>query len=172
MAEVQVNGPKVKAKVPSVELPKIEAPRIDAPKFEMPKFDIPSMEVPPAFREMAEKGIAQAKDGYEKFKSAAEEATSVLEDSYANASKGASEYGLKLIESARTNTNSAFDLFGSLLGAKSYAEVVELSTSYARTQFETMTAQMKDLSATAQKAGTETFEPLKEGFTSAVKKAA
>jgi hypothetical protein len=41
-----------------------------------------------------------------------------------------------------------------------------------RQQFETLATQVKDLNAVAQKAGTETFEPLKAGFSNAVKKAA
>src|SRR6185503_19600494 len=123
MTEVQVNAPKAKAKNPSVETPKFETP-----KFAMPKFDIPNVEVPPAFREFAEKGLTQAKENYEKMKSAAEEATSVLEETYANASKGAADYGLKVVENARINSNAAFDLYGALLGAKTFAEVVELST--------------------------------------------
>lgn len=161
-----------KAKPKTTELPKIEAPKFSAAMFEMPKFEIPSMEVPPAFREFAEKGIAQAKENYEKVKSVAEEATGVLEDTYAKASKGAAEYSSKLIENSRVNSNAAFDLFGALLTAKTYAEVVELSTGYLRKQFDTITEQAKDLSAVAQKAGTETFEPIKESFTSALKKAA
>jgi phasin len=144
----------------------------ETPKFEAPKFDIPTFEVPAAFREFAEKGLAQAKQNYEKVKTLAEDTTDAIEDSYTNASKGASEYGLKLIANARTNTNSAFDLLGSLMSAKSYAEVVELSTGYARQQFEALAAQAKELNAVAQKAGTETFEPIKEGFSAAVKKAA
>ena len=53
----------------------------EMPKFEMPKFDIPKVEMPAAFREFAERGVAQAKDTYEKMKAAAEEATDVLETS-------------------------------------------------------------------------------------------
>ena len=45
------------------------------PLFELPKFELPKMEVPAAFREVAEKGVAQAKEHYEKMKSAAEDAT-------------------------------------------------------------------------------------------------
>ena len=71
---------------------------------------MPKMEVPTAFREFAEKGIAQAKENYEKVKSAAEQATDVLEDTYSTASKGCASYGLKLIETARTNSDAAFDL--------------------------------------------------------------
>ena len=169
MADTAPVTPKMKPKT-AVELPKIEGPKFSG--FEMPKFDIPNIEVPPAFREIADKGLAQAKENYEKMKSATEEATGVLEDTYANASKGAAEYGAKLIETTRANTNAAFDLFGALLNAKTFAETVELSTGYLRKQFDTVTEQVKDLSATAQKVTTETFEPIKDGLNAAIKKAA
>jgi len=153
--------------------PKAKAkPAPSASGFEMPSFEMPKFEIPSAFREFAEKGIAQAKDNYEKVKSAAEEATDLMEDTYATASKGVSDYGIKVIENARTNTNSAFDLFGDLLAAKSYSEVVERSSTFMRSQFETLTAQAKDLAECAQKVTTETAEPIKEGFTNAFRKAA
>jgi phasin len=157
MAEVQTAA---KAKPKPVAAIATDA-KFEMPKFEMPKFEIPTMEVPPAFREAAEKGIAQAKDNYEKMKSAAEQATDVLEETYATASKGCAGYGLKVIETTRANSNAAFDLFGELLGAKSYSEVVEKTTAYMRSQFETVTAQAKELSEHAQKVATETAEPIK-----------
>jgi phasin len=147
------------------------ASKFETPKFEIPSFEMPKMEVPAAFRELAEKGLAQCKDNYDKMKGAAEQATDLLEDTYSTASKGCSSYGLKLIETARTNSNSAFDLFGEILGAKSYAEVVELSTAYLRTQFDTVSAQAKELAEHAQKVAAETAEPIKESF-SAFNKAA
>ena len=150
----------------------ISASAFEMPKFDMPKFEMPKMEVPAAFREIAEKGVAQAKENYEKMESAAEEATEMLEDTYATASKGCTGYGLKLIETARANSNAAFDLFGEVLAAKSYAEVVELTTAYMRAQFDTMNAQAKELADHAQKVATDTVEPIKEGFTSAFSKAA
>lgn len=162
MADVSQNQPKAKTKPTSFE----------TPKFEMPKYDMPQMEVPAAMREFAEKGIAQAKDNYAKLKAVAEETTDVLEDTYATASKGASEYGAKVIEISRINTNAAFDFFGKLLAVKSVSEVVELTTAHARTQFETMTAQAKELASHAQKVATDTAEPIKSGFTSAINKAA
>jgi phasin len=140
----------------------VAAPAFEMPKFEMPKFEIPKMEVPAAFREIAEKGLAQAKENYEKVKSAAEKATDTLETAYTTAASGCSDYGLKLIETARSNSNAAFDLYGELLGAKSYSEVVEKTTAYMRTQFETMTAQAKALTEHAQKVATDTAEPIKE----------
>lgn len=168
MAEVQSAAPKSKPKpIAAVTTDaKFEMPKFEIPKFDMPKFEMPSMEVPPAFREVAEKGIAQAKDNYDKLKSAAEQASEVLEETYATASKGCSGYGLKLIETTRANSNAAFDLFGELLTAKSYSDVVEKTTGYLRTQFDTVTAQAKELTEHAQKVATETAEPIKESFTS------
>jgi len=148
------------------------APAFETPKFDIPSFDLPKMEIPAAFREIAEKSVSQAKDNWEKMKVATEEATDLLENSYSNAAKGAADYGLKLIETARVNTNSAFDFAGVLLTAKSLSEVVELSTSHARKQFETLTAQSKELTALAQKVTAETAEPLKAGVTSAFRKVA
>jgi phasin len=145
------------------------------PLFEMPKFEIPnmpSMEVPAAFREFAEKGVAQTKDAYEKMKAAAEQATETIETVYTTASKGSTEYGLKVIEVARTNTSAYFDFVESLFGVKSPSELVELSTAHARAQFEALSAQTKELAALAQKVAAETSEPIKAGVTSAMKKVA
>jgi phasin len=144
----------------------------DVPKFEMPKFEIPNLEVPAAFREFAEKGVSQAKDNWERFKAATEEATDLLEDSYAKASKGATDYNLMLIEAGRANANAAFDFATSLMTVKSISEVVELSTAHARKQFDTLSEQIKELNAFAQKVAAETAEPIKEGVTSAFKKVA
>jgi len=144
----------------------------EMPKFEMPRFEIPKMEIPAAFRELAEKGVAQAKDAYEKMKAAAEETTDLLEETYSTVAKGANDYNLKIIEMARANTNAAFDYACELLSVKSLSEVMELSTAHARKQFETMTEQSKDLAALAQQVATDTAEPIKSGVAKAFKKVA
>ncbi len=154
------------------ELPKFEMPKFEMPTFDMSKFDMSNMEVPAAFRDFAEKGIAQAKDGYEKVKAAAEEATDLMENTYATATKGMSQYGLMALEAARANTNAGFEFAATLLGAKSMAEFVELSSAHARKQFETISAQTKDLTALAQKVATDTAEPIKGSVTKVLNKAA
>jgi phasin len=148
------------------------ASAFDSAKFEMPKFEMPKMEVPAAFREIAEKGVSQAKESYEKMKAAAEEATDVMEETYSTATKGSSEYGQKLIDTARLNTNAAFDFFAQILAVKSLSEAVELSTAHARKQFEVVTEQTKDLTTMAQKVATDAVEPLKAGVTKAFSKVA
>ena len=125
------------------------------PPFGLPNYEIPKMEVPAAFRELADKGIAQARDTYEKAKSATEQATDQLKDTYTTAAKGATAYNLKVIEVARTNTSPAFDNAHELLGAESLSEFVELSSAHARKQFEAVTAQTKELTELVQKVATE-----------------
>src|SRR6185312_2546461 len=161
-----------KAPVEKTEKPSTLVPLFEMPKFDFPKFDMPKMEIPAAFREFAEKAIFQAKENYEKVKAAAEEATDLLESTYTTAAKGYSAHGLKVIENARANTDAAFDLLSEMVTAKSYAEVVEVTSGYLRKQFDVATAQAKDLAEHAQKVASETAEPIKEGFTAAFNKAA
>ena len=124
--------------------------------YEMPKFDLmPKMEMPDAFRAMAEKGVAQAKENYEMIQAAAEEATDLLKSAYTTAGNGTTDYNRKVIEIARTNAHAAFDYAYELLGVKSPSEFIELSTAHARKQFEAMTAQTKELTELAQKVTTE-----------------
>src|SRR5712691_4662314 len=151
---------------PQTAKPKKPTPPPSAASF------FPSAEAPAAFRDLAERSLSQAKDNYEKMKSAAEEATGLLEETYATASKGAADYGLKLIEVARTNSNAAFDFAGELFGAKSAAEIIELSTAHARKQFEAFATQSRELATLAQKVATEAVEPIKDGMTRAAKKVA
>ena len=160
------------AKAAAPVIPLFEMPKFGMPGFEMPKFDMPTMEIPPAFREFAEKGVAQTKDAYEKFKAVAEENTAMLETAYTAASKGSTEYGLKVLEVARANTDAMFDYVEAMFGVKSPSEFVELSTKHAREHFETLTGQGKELAGIAQKVATETAEPIKSGVSKAMKKVA
>jgi phasin len=131
---------------------------------EMPKFEMPKIEVPEMVREFAEKGVKQAKEGYDKMKAAAEETTDLLETTYTAASKGATEFNTKALEALRANVNAAFDYTTAIFGTKTLADAAELSTAHFRSQFETLTAQAKDLSELAQKIATETSDPIKTGM--------
>ena len=122
------------------------------------------------FREVAAKGIAQAKVNFDKAKAATDEGTDLFKNSYATAAKGATDCNLKFIEIARANTNTAFDYAHAMLAVKSAPEFFELSTAHARKHFEMMTAQIKELSELAQKITTDIAEPLKTGVTKAFNK--
>jgi phasin len=159
MAEAVATSVKSKAKSAASSAPQLEAA-------------FPAVEPPAAFREFAEKSLSQARDGYERMRSIAEETTAVIEDTYASTTRGAADYGLKLIDVARANSNAAFEYATELLRAKTMADLVELTTAHARRQFDAMSAQARELTALAQKVTTEAAEPLKEGMSRVVKKVA
>src|SRR5438034_10747551 len=168
MTEATYTSPKAKSKPAGTSA----ASAFELPKFELPSFEIPKMEVPAAFREIAEKSVSQAKETYEKMKSAAEEATDVLEDTYATATKGVSDYGLKVIEAARANTNAAFGFATQLMTVKSLSEMDDLSTAHTRKQFEALATQSKELAAIAQKVATDYAQPVKDSLGKVFKKVA
>jgi phasin len=118
-------------------------------------------EVPEQVRAFAERGVSQARDNYAKFKDAAENQNSTIEAVFTNASKGASTYSAKLMEFMKANTTANLDFAQELLGVKSPSEAVELYTAHTRKQFETFSAQAKELAELSQKVATETVEPIK-----------
>ncbi|MBT9289290.1 phasin [Prosthecodimorpha staleyi] len=161
-------------KVVPFELPKIEMPKFEMPKFEMPKVDfakMPQVEVPQALRDVAEKTVAQVKANYEKIKVAAEETTDLIEDTFETARAGAVEYNLKTLDALKANTDAAFAFAKDLAGAKTFAEAIELQTAFVRHQFESVTAQAKDLQSLATKVATETAQPVKDAVSKTFKAA-
>src|SRR5690554_4265180 len=101
----------------------------------------PKFEVPEAFRAFAEKGVEQAKDTYTRMKTAAEQTTDLMEDTYLNVTKGAADFNLKALEALRVNVNSSFDYTREMLATKSLSEAVELSATHVRKQFDALSEQ-------------------------------
>ncbi|MBR1270900.1 phasin [Bradyrhizobium sp. AUGA SZCCT0222] len=118
-------------------------------------------EVPEQVRAFAEKGVSQARDNYAKFKDVAESHNGTMEAVFTSANKGASAYSAKLFEFFKANTTSSLDFAQDLLSVKTPAAAMELWTSHAKKQFETFSAQAKELAELGQKVATETVEPIK-----------
>jgi phasin len=129
-------------------------------------------EVPEQVRAFAEKGVSQARDQYAKFKDAAETHNGTVEAVFTTASKGASEYTAKLMEMMKANATASLDFAQQLFSVKSPSEAMELWTSHARKQFETLTAQTKQLAELSQKVTTDTVEPIKASASKLFKPAA
>jgi phasin len=129
-------------------------------------------EVPEQMRALAEKGVSQARDSYAKFKDAAETHNGTVEAVFTSASKGATEYSAKLVEFFKANTTSQLDFAQELFGVKTPAAAMELWTSHSRKQFETLTAQARELAELSQKVAAETVEPIKASASKYYKPAA
>jgi len=131
----------------------------------MPNFEMLKMEIPAEFREFVESRASQVRETFERMKSAADAATNVIEETYVTSTKGVSDYGLKVINATRINTSAAFDFYAKLMTMKSFSDVVELTTAYARKHFEAVTAQSKELAALTRTVTTETAKPMMESLT-------
>lgn len=122
-------------------------------------------ELPSSFVDLFEKSIARAKDAHEKVATIVEHSTEAFEEAFSCASRGSAEYRVKLMEIARTNANSAFDLAREAFEAKSLPELFESAVAHRRRQFDLAAAQMKELAALTQKVVSETAEPIRHGMT-------
>jgi len=122
----------------------------------------PAAEIQQSFRSALEKSVVESRAAFAKAKTAADEATSAFEVSFAAAKDGALAINAKALEALRANADANFDFLKSVFGAKSLTDVITLQTEFARKQVETMTSQTKDLGALTQKALADAVEPIKE----------
>jgi hypothetical protein len=75
----------------------------------------------------------------------------LFDNTYSTAFDGMREYSLKVFEIARTNADTAFEFAEQIVSAKSPSEMIELSTTHYRNQFEVLTAQTKELVSLGQR---------------------
>ena len=122
-------------------------------------------QVPEQVRAFAEKGVSQAREGYAKFKDAAETHNSTVEAVLGSASRGATEYSAKLLDILKTNTGATLDFAQELVAVKSPTTAMELWAAFTRKQVEAFTGQTKELAELTQKIVSETAEPIKSGAT-------
>lgn len=122
-------------------------------------------ELPSSLIDLFEKSVARAKDAHEKVTTIVEHSTEAFEEAFSCANRGSAEYRVKLMEIARANANSAFDLAREAFEAKSIPELFESTLAHQRRQFEAAAAQMKELSALTQKVVSETTAPIRSGMT-------
>jgi phasin len=114
----------------------------------------------PAFRDMAEKSATQMRDTYARMKTAAEEATDLVETSVEAARDGALALGVKALDVVKANSDASFALARELFAAKTWSDVIELQSTFARKRFEASAAQFKELQALTEKVVTEATKPV------------
>jgi phasin len=130
--------------------------------FDAFTFPTPTFEVPAAFRDFAEKSASQARDAYARMKTATEDATGLVEDTFETAREGAFAIGVKALDAAKTNTDASFALFRDMFGVKTFSDAIELQSTFARKQFEAVTSQVKELQQLGEKFITDTTKPVTE----------
>jgi phasin len=115
-----------------------------------------------SFRSALEKSVAESRAAFAKAKTAADEAASACEVSFAAAKDGARAINAKGFEALRANADANFDFLKAVCAARSLTDVIALQTEFARKQVETFSSQTKDLGALTQKAVADAVEPFRE----------
>jgi phasin len=132
-------------------------------------YTVTSLEVPAAVRDFAEKGVAQAKDAYTKFKVVADETSDMVEGVYSTAARGASTLGQKALKTAKENTDASFDHLISLFNVRTLSDAIELQTAFVRKQSEAMALQAREFAELAQSVCAEAVSPVKAQFEKTLK---
>ncbi|WGD55818.1 phasin [Bradyrhizobium sp. CB1650] len=135
-------------------------------------FDLPFFNVQTIFGNFAEQGATRAKANFEQMKVASEEITGALCDACSTNAKRAADYSARVIEISNANTTSTLEFLSQLADARSFADVVNLSTAHSRKTFEAASTQNRELWDLAQKVATETAEPIKQSFNRVLHRAA
>jgi hypothetical protein len=130
--------------------------------FPFPWSTIQPFMVPLSF---AETGVARGKEALEALQSVSEEIADTAQDNCRVAIHGIAECSRAVMESTRDNLRLAFDFGGEVAKAKSLADVIEISGSQSRRQFNAMLAQQRELWSLAWKAAAESAKPATNGAT-------
>ena len=83
------------------------------------------------------------------------------------ATRSAADFNFQLLEMARSNANSVFDFAHRLMGMQSPSELLDVSATHARKQFESFNAQTRQMAMLAQEGWAGAAAPFTTGVASA-----
>ena len=124
-----------------------------------------------ASREFAQTSPAHIQPTVQKGNSGKRDVDSAIARTLTTATRSAAGCNLQLLEMARSNANSAFDFAHRLIGMQSPSELLEVSATQARKQFESFNAQTRQLATLAQEGWAHAAAPLTTGAASAFARA-
>jgi phasin len=117
----------------------------------MAKQDYPNFEIPAEMRAFAEKSMEQAKQAFDTFISAAQQAASTADRQAAGARSSAKELSELAMRFAERNITSSFEFAQRLVRAKNAEEVLALQADYVKSQMATLNEQATQLGKEAAK---------------------
>ncbi len=111
----------------------------------MAKDPMPNFEIPAEMRRFAETSVAQAKQAFDGFMTAAQQAVERMETHTAAAQSGATDASRKAMAFAGQNMAASFAFAQKLAQARDVEEVIRLQADYLRTQMQALSDQAREL---------------------------
>jgi phasin len=130
-----------------------------AKEIVMAKEPMLNFEIPAEMRDLAEKSVAQAKQAFEGFIAAAQQAVARVEGQAAAAQAGASEMSKKAMMFAQQNVAASFAFAQKLAQARDVEELMRLQAEFIKAQMHALTEQAKELGASITEATSDTAKP-------------
>jgi hypothetical protein len=103
--------------------------------------------IPEGVRDLAEKTVVHTREASDRSMDAFDASVAAFETSFAAAGKGAAAFNRKIVDVARRDVNSSFDLATSLARAKGLYDMVKLRATNWRKQVDALTAQAEEVRA-------------------------
>jgi phasin len=115
--------------------------------------------IPNEMRSFVEQSVTQARQAFEGFIQAANQAVGQMQGRAEAAHSGASEIAHKSMEYAEKNVAATFDFAQKLMRAKDAAEVMGLQSEYLGRQMQALSAQVQELGQSAAKIVVDAAKP-------------
>jgi phasin len=112
-------------------------------------------QIPPEMRAFAEKSVEQARQAFDGFLTAAQRTVTTFEGQAKAAQQGAKDIGEKAFDFAEQNIASSFEFAQKLVRAKDVKEMLELQSTYVKTQMQALAEQARELGETSGKMASE-----------------
>jgi phasin len=122
----------------------------------MAKDPMSSFEIPAEMRNFAERSVAQAKQAFDGFLGAAQQAISRAEGQAAAAQAGAADMSRKAMVFAGQNMAASFAFAQKLAQARDVEEVMRLQADFVKAQMQVFTEQARELGASFTQAASDT----------------
>jgi phasin len=115
--------------------------------------------IPNEMRAFAEQSVAQARQAFDGFITAANQAFGQFQGQALAARSGAQEIAHKSMTYAEQNVAASFDFAQKLMRAKDAGEVMGLQSEYLSRQMQTIATQVQDLGQAAAKLAMDSAKP-------------
>src|ERR1700732_2088362 len=125
----------------------------------MAKDSFEQFAIPNEMRSFAEQSVAQARQAFDGFLQAGNQAMGQVQGEGQGARTGAQESAQKSMTYAEQKVAAPFDFAQKLMRAKDAAELMGLQSEYLARQMQTISAQVQDLGQSAAKMAMEAGKP-------------
>jgi len=117
--------------------------------------------IPEGVRDLAVKAVAHTREACDRSMDAFDASVAAFETCFVAAGKGATMFNRKIIDIARRDVDSSFDLATSLAGAKGLYDMVKLQAANWRKQVDALTAQAEEVRALSVEVTATAAAPIK-----------